>query len=461
MPMNDTFQERVLELLTQYEASGVLAPGTGIAISIVERGTDPFLGTYGFRERDRSLPVTPHTLFEIGSLTKAFTAAALLVASEQGRIDLNHPINASQLLLTLSDGDVSRQFTIADVLSHRTGLPANDLLWYFGGIEAEDLVARVAHLELVPHAFRRTFIYNNLMYAVLGRLFSRLIGEEWEAYLSAQILRPLGLSSTTPRIPTDWQDIALPYAGTRRIPRIDTSHVVAAGGLKSNLDDMTRWMQYQLNGGTDGGKPPLSQAAVQLMMSSQIPVENTDSVIFQGLEWLTDATSYGFGWFVAKTRGMKAIFHPAFIDGFSAVMVMIPEAGIGCVVLTNVNLSRVPGRLVEDVMRDLLDRPGANPSVESAASDRDRRVAGDYRNSVYGAMSLRIIRDRLMLEYQGQPWPLTWTGERIAAAEVPAFGVRIPISVEFQPGQGQVDQLLIPLSLDPRVKPVVFARVAP
>ena len=364
-------------------------------------------------------------------------------------------------MITLSDADVSREISIADIIAHRTGLPSNDLLWYFRGLRSEELLTAVTHLELVPGAFKRSFIYNNLMYGVLGQLFGALVGESWETCVTRHILQPLDMASTGFNFSEPPPNLALPYVGGQRAQEVDATAIAAACGLKSTLDDMTRWMQFHLEGGRNvRAERLLSDAAAMLMHSRQIAVERTDSIIFQGLEWLTPNAGYGFGWFIGSTRNMKVLFHPGFNYGFSTVLVLVPERRLGVLVMMNDNLSAVPARLVEGLVAALLDPSSQNVSrsAEAAPSARELSLVGTYDNPAYGAITVRVVRNRLVLNYAGNEWPLTWTGEQTAGCDARAFGLKIPLSVEFTSNGCSSDQLLVALSLDPRVTPQAFVR---
>ena len=172
------FAELVRAFIARKELAGVWSPDAGLAVCAVRGGEPPVLAVNGLRERDRRLPVTPRTLFEIGSLTKAFTATALLMAREKG-LDLEQPINSAEDLLPFKDPAISSAVTILDVLSHRTGLPANDLLWYFNALNPGEVLRAVRNLDGIPGGFRREFIYNNLAYGALGHLFPKLLGDTW------------------------------------------------------------------------------------------------------------------------------------------------------------------------------------------------------------------------------------------------------------------------------------------
>lgn len=426
---------------------------TGIAISVVQNGDIVFTGTYGLRERDRHLPVTSQTLFEIGSLTKAFTVSALLHASEQGRLDLNRPINSSHDLLPMKDPETSQKISILDILSHRTGLPANDLRWYLGPKENETIRQAIQNLDGVPGAFRQSFIYNNLMYGALGQLFGDFVGQDWESAVTQNILSPLQMSSTRCRLKGDESDIALPYINTRRVQNADMSAVTAAGAIRSNIEDMGRWLAFHLEKGKSlSGERVLSETSIEQMQEKQIAVEHANPLIFQGLEWLEESRSYGMGWFLGQTRGMKAVYHPGFIDGFSVALVMIPERRLGFVAMVNENFSTFPGLVIQNLLEYIL-----NPIEETPSQNPPHKAEGSYENSAYGVVSIRD--NGTVFEYNGHALPLTWKTETSGEMGISVSGLQFPLPVELTVRDGKVEQLTIPMGLDPRVSPQVFTRI--
>jgi CubicO group peptidase (beta-lactamase class C family) len=464
---NISLNEQIIEFIAQKEASGALPPGAGIAVCVLKDGDVLFNGSYGLRGRDQLLPVTPETVFEICSATKAFTATALLMASEEGKVDLDRPINASKNLIPLKDAEASKKVSIADILSHRTGLPSNDLLWYFGHTKREELRHAIAHLDMLSGGFRQTFIYNNLLYGTLGHLFDELVGESWESYITRKILSPLKMTNTSftkecvGKCSEAEKNVALPYVGTQRVKNADLTTIAAAGAMRSSLEDMTRWMAFYLNGGqTLNGERLLSEASIDLMLSNQIPVEtSTNPLIFQGLEWLGKKVNYGLGWFLGSTRGLKAAYHPGFIDGFSAALVMIPEKKLGFITLMNLNLSPIPGLLIQNLLDTMENKFNPQKQFLVPTKNKSLAVTGRYQSPAFGSISVELLsEDRLIINYNGNRWPLTWKTDNIADFAVDAFGIQLPLSVEFKTTDGKFNQLSIPFSLDPRVGPQVFTR---
>ena len=460
---NRSLNTRVVDVIGRQEASGNLPPGAGVAIAVLRDRDLPLSETFGFRDRERELPVTPGTIFEVGSITKAFTAIAALIASEDGRLDLDGPINRSRAVLTLADFRLSREMTIGDILAHRTGLPSNDLLWYFGHLRSHNLLDLVAQIEPLPNAFRRAFSYNNTMYAVLGHLFTELVGESWESYVTRRILEPLHMTSTVFHISERQQNVAVPYIGTRRAKRMDLTVIGAAGAIKSSLEDMTRWMAFLMDGRNAHEETLLSARSLAVMQSPQMAVDFVHPLIQQGLEWLGPDLKYGYGWFLGSIRGVKVAYHPGFIDGFSTAAAIVPEKRTACVVLANVNLSRVPELLVQDLLSELIPSEKQTAAVPEVTRPfhADSSLVGKYQDPVFGVVSIAVDGQlaTLTLTYMGNQWPLRWTGENAAECSLTVFGLEFPCPVRFDVDSGKVVRLTMPFSLDPRAPDRVFTRM--
>ena len=451
-------EEMVTALIGAEERSGRLASETGIAVSVVHDGAVAYEGAFGLRDRARRLPVTGNTIFDVGSLTKSITAAALVQAHERKKLDLDAAL-AAKGFLDLR-GPHSAEVTLADLLSHQTGLPAHDCLWYFGGYSTRELRARVARLEPIPHAFRSAFVYNNALYGCTSAIVEDALGRSWQSLVGEEILAPLGMSATTLGPTVTGADEALPYLGRDAMARKDASCIAAAGGARSNIADMTRWARLQLG----RGGPVLSESSLRTMHDEKISAAGMNPQLLSGLEWL-GTSGYGYGWFLGKARGQRAVHHMGFIDGFSSLMALFPDLALGIVVLSNCNLSAFPGLLAEHLFACFAghERP---PSLPVAAPAPAAEIAsagplvpppcaaeGAYEDAAYGGIDVVREGDELRLGYRGHVWPLHFRSPEHAELVLRAFGLTIPLSAELG-----ADRIVIPFSLDPRVAPQVFAR---
>lgn len=442
---------RFVATIKEHEASEPGLKDVGVAAAVVCNDAVAFRGMHGWRERDRRLPVTAGTIFEIGSLTKAFTATTLVIAAERGDVDLDRPLNAARVLLPLPDPVVAREVSLADILSHRTGIAANDVLWYCGPTHADALLAATAHFDIVPWAFRRTFIYNNSMYGVLGHLFEQLVGKTWDEAVATTILEPLQMHATSCSAGTPSDDVALPYVGGGRVPFKDLTAVAAAGAMRSNIDDMVRWVRFNM----------LDSCAIGRAHHAHITVNlgDVNPLLLRGLEWVQQP-AYGLGWLLGVWRGYRVICHPGFIDGFSTFIAILPDAKVGVVVLANGNLSAVAGHaakaLLEGVMGDDATAPSPHLTPRELGS-----AAGTYRNALYGSLVVTEDSGRVEIRYNGHRWPVRWTDDGPVAL-ISVFGLDIPVLLTFEKAvqaAARPERVSMPLALDPRIAPQVFERV--
>jgi CubicO group peptidase (beta-lactamase class C family) len=233
----------------------------GAAVTIVQNGKILLAKGYGYRDTGKKLPITGKTLFPIASITKSFTVTALGVLVDQGRLEWDKPVREYLADFRMSDPVATEQLTPRDLVTHRSGLPRHDLIWYSSSFTREQLVARLRYLEL-SKPIRSTFQYNNLMFLTAGYLGGRIIGTSWEELVQHSILDPLGMSSTrfSSQEARKSSDYALPYRKNRKtevVSEIEFSRwgdVGPAGSINSCIDDMAKYLLLHVSQGKVEGK---------------------------------------------------------------------------------------------------------------------------------------------------------------------------------------------------------------
>src|SRR5262245_44649143 len=184
----------------------------GLAVSVVKDGAVIYLEGFGERDRERGLPVTPHTRFALASGTKAFTTLALGLLADEGKLDWDTPLRQFLPAFKLHDPFASERITPRDLVTHRSGLPRHDLVWYKSPFSRADLVRRLQYLQ--PNKDLRAFWqYQNLMYMTAGYLVEQLTGLTWEVFVQQRIFEPLGMrdSNFSVEVSQAAEDHALPY----------------------------------------------------------------------------------------------------------------------------------------------------------------------------------------------------------------------------------------------------------
>ena len=310
----------------------------GAAVAVVKDGKIILAKGYGYRDVARQLPITGATLFPIASITKSFTVTALGTLVDQGRLDWDKPVREYLPGFQMFDPVATEQLTARDMVTHRSGLPRHDLIWYSSSLSREELVARLRYLE--PNKpIREKFQYNNLMFVTAGYLGGRILGSSWEDLVRQRILEPLGMmnskfSSDDARKSPDY---ALPYRKNRKtevVSEIAFSNwgdVGPAGAMNSSIDDMSKYLLMHLSKGSFAGKQVLSRNNVDQMQSPQMVMQG--SPLFAEI----GESSYGMGLFIETYRGHKHVQHGGNLDGFSLILSFLPNDGIGVVVLTNLD----------------------------------------------------------------------------------------------------------------------------
>ncbi len=412
----------------------------GLALAIVKNDSVIYLKGYGVRELGKPQPVTPRTLFAIGSTSKAFTAALMAMLVDSGKVKWDDHVTQHLPWFQLYDPYVTREITIRDVLTHRSGLARGDLLWYGAGLARDSVVRAVRDLK-PTWSFRSHFGYQNIMFLTAGELEAAVASENWDRLVRHRILEPLGMSATVTSIhdlPLGG-DVATPHEKVdgKVVPIAwrDIDDIGPAGSINSTATDMARWVRFQLddgvvpNGASGGsgdakaapGKRLISHAAMREMHSPQMLIPITEEA--QKLNPWSHFSAYGFGWFLLDYRGIEIIHHGGNIDGFSAEVDLVPEQRLGIVILTNMNGTALRDALpyaiydrflgvkdgkdwsaayLEERQRMLARADSLKAKVEAAHVKGTKpslpleKYAGAYADSLYGPLTITVENGHLV-----------------------------------------------------------------
>src|SRR2546421_1496614 len=326
----------------------------GLAIAVVKDDAVIFTQGFGERNMEDNLEVTPQTLFPIASCTKAFTTTAMAILANEGKLDWDTPVKNYLPTFKLYDLFASEHMTPMDLVTHRSGLPRHDLMWYNSSYTRQELFGRLQYLE--PNKdFRAVWQYQNLMYMVAGYLVGQIAGQGWEDFVQQRIFDRLGMSSSVFSTTTAQQtaDFSFPYKEkkdeVKRIPFYEGQWSIApAGAIVSNIADMTQWLLLHVNKGKHGDTQIVSENQVTQMHAPHMIAP----VTFPFPE--IPIVNYGLGWFVEPYRGHVIVEHGGNIDGFSSLVTLLPEHNIGVAVLTNLDGIPVPNILTYNICDRLL-----------------------------------------------------------------------------------------------------------
>ncbi len=326
----------------------------GFAVAVVQGDKVIYSQGFGYRDLENKLPVTPNTLFAIGSSSKAFTCALLGQLEAEKQLELDDVASKYLPQLQFEDPDLTASVTIRDMMCHRTGLPRYDYSWYFFNSPVKDsLLARLKYMK--PSAeLREVWQYNNYMFLAQGMIAENLTGRSWESCITHQLFEPLGMSRSNTDISSlkADKDASLPYGVSEsgQIQLLDYFDIAAmspAGSINSSVNEMAAWVSMWINGGTYKGEEILPASYVtdamssQMVMGSNLPAEYSDMFF----------SNYGLGWMLHSYRGHYQVEHGGNIDGFSANVSFFPSDSIGIIVLTNQDGSMVP-KIVRNTIAD-------------------------------------------------------------------------------------------------------------
>ena len=425
----------------------------GLALAIVKDGKVIHSRGYGTRTVGAKEPVDENTLFAIGSQSKAFTAAALAVLVDEGKLAWDDKVTKHLPDFELYDPHTTREMTVRDLLTHRSGLERGDLLWYLTDLSRDEIVRQVRYLK-PTWSFRSAFGYQNIMFLTAGQLVPAITGKTWDDFVEERLLGPLAMqrSSTTVRAFETQDNVATPHESldnvTVVVPWKNIDNIAPAGSINSSAAEMARWVRMQLAEGELDGKRIVSAEQIAEMHRPQMLLgKNPESVLLfpEG-----DFMSYGLGWFTYVYRGATVVEHGGAIDGMRAQIAMLPKQELGFVLLANLGGTSFTEALRYRIFDAFLGEPehdwsssmreqyqklvamGANEEqkhrqarITGTSPSRPLRLyAGTYTHEMLGELTIAERDGRLTIAYGiAKPGQLEhWHLDTFQAADWPAPG---------------------------------------
>ena len=400
----------------------------GLAIAIIKDDKIVLAKGYGVRELGKPAAVDENTMFAIGSSSKAFTATALAMLIDEGKLKWEDPATKYLPGFQLFDPYSTRELTVSDLITHRSGLARGDMLWYASPYDRAEVLRRVRYLK-PTWSLRARFGYQNIMFLAAGQIIPAVTNKTWDDFLKERIFTPLGMKSTVTSIKSlaNSPDVASPHSKiddkVQPVAWRNIDNIAPAGSINSNVVDMAQWLRLHLGAGTYQNQKILSAAAMKEMHSPQtvIRIEGNNERLYPEAHFL----NYGMGWFLSDYRGRKLVEHGGAIDGMRAEVAMIPEEKLGVVILTNLNGAILPHALMykvfdyylgdrnKDWSSDMLKvmrgvEQQAKAAEKKAESERVQgtspslavdKYAGKYQSDMYGEAILTVEEGKLVLRF--------------------------------------------------------------
>jgi CubicO group peptidase (beta-lactamase class C family) len=384
----------------------------GMAIAVVHGDSLVFAKGYGVQTLGKPAPATEHTRFAIGSTTKAMTTAALAMLVDEGKLKWDDRVIDYIPDFRLYDPYATRETTVRDLLTHRTGLPGVDLLWAVreNQYTTPEMIRRLRYVKPTA-SFRSTWQYNNVVYGIAGLLVEKLSGMPWQDFVRTRIFTPLGMSETIPLVSmlAGQPNVSTPHAldgdSVEIVPIRSTDAVASAGSVWSSVSDMSKWMRFMLDSGRVGDKRLIRPATFREIIAPQVRAPMDE---YPALELAQpNFFSYALGWFVQDYNGETVWMHTGSIDGQCAIIGLIPSKRIGVYVLENLDHAELRHALMYQVfdmynggtkrdwssdLRALFAarqkaRPAPPAHVTGTRSSLPiDRYAGTYTDSTYGSI---------------------------------------------------------------------------
>jgi len=409
----------------------------GLALAIVKDDQVVVAKGYGVRKLGESARVDAQTLFGIASNTKVFTAIALGLLVEEGKLEWDAPVVRYLPWFQMWDPYVTRELSVRDLLVHRSGLGlgAGDLLWWPPSTYTRREVAERLRFLRPATSFRSAYAYDNVLYIVAGELIEALSGRSWEDFVSERILKRVGMAGSNAfhsaaLVPGNVAATHAPVAGrVRPIKPFESDVTNPAGGINSSADDMARWLRVLLGEGRLADGSALFSTRTWREVTS-IVTPRPISPPPPGLEAQGgNFSGYALGMGVVDYRGRRVLTHSGALPGYVSKVTMIPDLGLGVAVLTNQESEDAYGAVTYQVLDHYLGGSGTDwvAAYLKVKADRDVRVgeterkatvqrdaasspslplsryAGTYHDAWYGDIIIADQGNRLVMRFTRTP----------------------------------------------------------
>lgn len=327
--LTDSLDYYIKKLMVEFDVPGA-------SIAIVTKDNPVIAKGYGTKTLNKNEPIDKNTLFAVGSITKSFTALALGMLVDEGKINWDDRVVDYIPYFKLYDPYVTNAFTIRDLLIHNSGLKkvCGGTFTYGADINRTEIIKRLKYLKPVS-GFRSKPAYQNLTYIVAGEVVAVVSGLTWEEFIKTRIFKPLGMNKSVTSYSEiiNSKNVATPHHKDENFKVIPVSHrnmdnLAPCGSIYSTASDMAKYMKLFLNEGVVGADTIVSQKVIAEILKPQILYPPIFS-------YHNKFTSYGFGWWLTPKNSNTIIEHSGGVDGMTANIHMIPELEFGAVVFNN------------------------------------------------------------------------------------------------------------------------------
>jgi CubicO group peptidase (beta-lactamase class C family) len=407
----------------------------GLSVAIVKNGKVVLAKGYGVRRMGEPAPVDAHTRFGIASNTKLFTATALALLVEEGKVEWDKPVITYLPAFAMSDPFVTHELTVRDLLVHRSGLSlgAGDLLWWPPSTYNRKEIARRIRFIPLATSFRSAYAYDNVLYLVAGEVIEAVSGKSWEDFVRARILTRVGMTDTDVRHSgaAAGGNVAGTHAEVndtvRPVAPFASDNTNPAGGIMSGAADMAKWMLVQLDSGrvADGSRLFSTGSARQLWREvTPTPIADAPGGMSALSHLRATMSGYALGLGVRDYRGQILRQHTGGLPGYLSKVAMIPDLRLGVAVLTN----QESGLAFESIVYQVLDyyigaKAPDYPALFQQLRQRNREKLRQGREKVASSRDSTAGPSLPLAKYAGT-YRDPWYGDVVIAQEGKGLAIR-------------------------------------
>ena len=392
----DSLDLQIHQIIKDYEIPG-------LSIGIVRNDSIIFSKGYGNLEIDKERKVDENTIFGIGSISKSFTALTLGILVDEGKIDWDDKVKKYLPYFELYAPYVTDNFTIRDLLTHRSGLKdvSGGTLWYHSDYSREEIIKRLKYLEPAS-SYREKPAYQNVMYVVASEIVKTVSGMTWDSFLKIRVFDKLKMNNST-SLSTEREstkNLAQPHIWNEDYKKVaikqENGDNLAPGGfIYSSANEMSNYMRLMLNNGVFGNDTIVSSKIIKEIFKPQI-------IFPQGAPYNNEFTSYGLGWFISPVNEHKIIEHSGGIDGMSAQLIMIKDMNLGFVILTNASKEPSTYVLRALLLRELLDETLPDNFYSRVKDWRENYIKEKRESSKNFSRSINTNPSLAIKDYSGK-----------------------------------------------------------
>lgn len=452
----------------------------GLAICIIKEGKIILAKGYGYRDLKKNLEVNKETLFPIASCTKSFTALSAGIQVDKDKLDWDTPITKYLPDFQMYDPYITENITMRDLLSHRSGMPQHYRMYFNSGLSRKEIIPRIKFLEF-SESFRYSFQYTNLMYMTAAYIIENISGISWEEFIHENVFSPLEMAASNFSLTNSEKtgNFSLPYRYSegkiQAISYFKVGSMNPAGGIISNIQDLSNWLLMLCNNGQFQDKQIISKKNLDEMKTPHTRIPQL--LKGENFPW----SFYGLGWGIRTYKNYLLISHGGGFDGFSALISFIPEECIGIAVLTNMENSPVPSILtntIYDLFLDL-DKTDWNAKYKEIFSQQRANIKspkeyiinninessidcyiGEYFNPGYGSLFISEKKNHVLeITHNNLESIINYIEEDEFESIDEKFNLGSnPIKITFNRNRkGEIESVSIPF--EPKVNNIVFIKI--